>query len=157
MEKTEAKKHEEDDKKKLRDFKLEHNEIFRKSKEISVALSLEKTPCSRHGTKHHMLVETLSGLEKDLAKQRNVADAIAAKNAPKASIASGAEKVRTPCPLGGAAVFKDTSAKVRLTSWTSLSPQMRRMKIARTDVTPAPTTGLRMSRLRVCKRQQPKR
>ena len=108
MEKTEAKKHEDGDKKKWREFRLEDNEIFRKIKKISEALGLEKTPCSRHGTKHHVLVEILLGLEKDLAKQRNVAGAIAA-NAPKASTASGAEKVRTPCPHGGATVFKDTS------------------------------------------------
>ena len=108
MEKTEAKKHEDDDKKKWREFRLEDDEIFSKIKKISEALGLE-TPCSRHGTKHHVLMKILLGLEKDLAKKRNIAGAIAAKNAPKASTASDAEKVRTPCPHGGATVFKDTS------------------------------------------------
>jgi len=42
-----------------RDFRLEDDAIYR---ELSAALGLRETPCSRHGTKHHTLVKILSGL-----------------------------------------------------------------------------------------------
>ena len=47
--------------------------------------------------------------------------------------------------------------KVRLTTRTPISSQKMRTKIARVDVAPALTAGLRMSRLRVCRRQQPRK
>jgi len=77
--------------------KLEDDEIFGEIKELSAALGLEKTPCSRHHTRHHKLVKVLAGLKEDLTQQKKKT---AAQKAADDAAQAAAEK--KPSPRGQA-------------------------------------------------------